>query len=288
MNNNDQLSIHRISAFSLNNEGGNPAGVAIGEQHPTVADMQAIAADVGYSETAFLAPVAGSGIDKHWKVRYFSPEIEVPFCGHATIASGRALAESCGEGLYTLSLNHGDITLNIDKAESGEWEITLQSTPVEMASPDAAMVNDAAALFGFSTDKLDNELEPGFGGAGTRHLIFVVKDKATLQQMKYDFEPVKALMLAHDLTTISIVWKESDSVYHARNAFASGGVYEDPATGAAAAALAGYLRNHVKKDGEFTIVQGVDMGSPSRLNVRFSADDKVGVWVSGETRMITE
>jgi predicted PhzF superfamily epimerase YddE/YHI9 len=45
------------------------------------------------------------------------------------------------------------------------------------------------------------------------------------------------------LVTISLLWNESDEVFHSRNAFASGGVYEDPATGAAAAALAGYLRD---------------------------------------------
>ena len=72
--------------------GGNPAGVWIGEALPADDEMQRIAAEVGYSETAFLAP-DGSGATGRFRVRYFSPLAEVPFCGHATIASGVALAE---------------------------------------------------------------------------------------------------------------------------------------------------------------------------------------------------
>ena len=67
----------RYSAFSTDPAGGNPAGVWIGESLPSTTDMQAIAKDVGYSETAFIAPMAGA----KRTVRYFSPEIEVPFCG---------------------------------------------------------------------------------------------------------------------------------------------------------------------------------------------------------------
>ena len=77
-----------------------------------------------------------------------------------------------------------------------------------------------------------------------KHLIFVVKDRKTLTDMSYQFDVVKSLMADEDLTTISILWKESDELFHSRNAFASGGVYEDPATGAAAAALAGYLTRY--------------------------------------------
>ncbi len=82
----------RLAAFTTDPSGGNPAGVWIGEALPADAEMQRIAAEVGYSETAFLAP-DGSGRAGRFRVRYFSPLAEVPFCGHATIASGVALAE---------------------------------------------------------------------------------------------------------------------------------------------------------------------------------------------------
>ena len=70
-----------------------------------------------------------------------------------------------------------------------------------------------------------------------------MKERKTLAEMDYHFEDTKALMLCEDVGTISLLWSESDGIFHSRNAFAPGGVYEDPATGSAAAALGGYLRD---------------------------------------------
>lgn len=74
----------RIAAFSEGSRGGNPAGVWVGAQLPAAEEMQRIAAEVGFSETAFAAPLhsEGQGAEvRQWRVRYFSPEAEVPFCG---------------------------------------------------------------------------------------------------------------------------------------------------------------------------------------------------------------
>ena len=96
----------KIAAFSDGNTGGNPAGVLIGDVLPDAAAMQRLAAEVGFSETAFAAP-DGDG----WRVRYFSPGSEVPFCGHATIALGAALVRQFGDGIFALTLNQASITV---------------------------------------------------------------------------------------------------------------------------------------------------------------------------------
>lgn len=88
------MTVLRIAAFSDGDVGGNPAGVWIGEHLPADSEMQQIAAEVGFSETAFAVPK-----DTGFRVRYFSPESEVPFCGHATIALGAALALRNGDGV---------------------------------------------------------------------------------------------------------------------------------------------------------------------------------------------
>ena len=93
-----------IAAFSDGDAGGNPAGVLISSEHPPASDMQRIANEVGFSETAFSYAKDGK-----WRVRYFSPESEVPFCGHATIALGAALAMQHGNGVYELELNEANI-----------------------------------------------------------------------------------------------------------------------------------------------------------------------------------
>jgi len=88
-------------------------------------------------------------------------------------------------------------------------------------------------------------------------------------------------MLSHRLTTVQVIWRENSIRFHARNPFPVGGVVEDPATGAAAAALGGYLRHHkiVEVPADLVINQGHDMGRPSTIEV--SVPSSGGVQVTG-------
>ena len=80
------MDILRYTAFSSDPADGNPAGVVLDATGATDAEMRAVAAEVGFSETAYLFPRGGGAFD----LRYFSPLAEVPFCGHATIATAVA------------------------------------------------------------------------------------------------------------------------------------------------------------------------------------------------------
>jgi PhzF family phenazine biosynthesis protein len=131
----------RIAAFSDGAAGGNPAGVWIGASLPHDTRMQRIAHAVGYSETAFAAPV-GEG----WRVRYFSPEAEVAFCGHATIALGAALAQQVGDGVYALTLNDAAITVEGRREGDGRISAALQSPPTRSSAADPALVAAAVRL----------------------------------------------------------------------------------------------------------------------------------------------
>ena len=90
-------------------------------------------------------------------------------------------------------------------------------------------------------------------------------------------------MAARDWTTVDLVWRESPTVVHARNPFPPGGVVEDPATGAAAAAFGGYLRELglVDPPATVTIHQGADMGRPGVLTVDIPAEPGTGISVTG-------
>lgn len=277
------MNVLKLAAFSHNGQGGNPAGVAFYDSMPSDEEMLRIAKEVGYSETAFLVKQPDG-----WRVRYFAPELEVPFCGHATIALGAALGERYGEGTYRLTLNQSEISVHAEKSGNG-FSSTLQSP--ETYSEDAPAEYVDAVLAGFNLTR--NDLDPTFpirlAFGGVKHLLLFVKDRQTLANMKYDFECVRALMMEKGLTTISLLWKESDELFHSRNPFAAGGVYEDPATGAAAAALAGYLRDiGWQGKSEFVILQGEDMGMPSRLMVKYTPKIGESIAVSGETRHISE
>ena len=276
------MEILRIAAFSYGETGGNPAGVAFVNAFPSDSEMLQTAKNVGYSETAFLMPVNGA-----WKIRYFAPEIEISFCGHATIASGAALAGRFGDGKYELYLNDGPITVTASKTVSGRYSVALQSPETSSLTAPPDYIEAVLAQFNFSADAVHSDFSVRFASAGARHLIIFVTDHGTLQNMDYEFDAIKRLMLDEGLATINLLWPESSERFHSRNPFASGGVFEDPATGAAAAALAGYLRDiGWKRGNRLEIIQGEDMGSPCRLIATFTAEPGASVVVAGETRQL--
>jgi PhzF family phenazine biosynthesis protein len=273
--------ILRIAAFSDGDSGGNPAGVWIGEALPGAAEMQRLAREIGFSETAFAAP-DGSG----WRVRYFSPEAEVPFCGHATIALGAALARSHGDGVYPLTLNQAAITVE-GRSEGGRVQAALQSPPTHSAPAPLLLVDAALALFGYTRDDLDPRIPPALAHAGADHLVLALRSRALLAAMRYDLTAGRVLMNAHGLVTVVLAWAESDQLFHTRNPFAAGGVYEDPATGAGTAALAGYLRDlGWPHGGRIDVVQGEDMGMRSRLAAAFNTAPGGSIRVAGTARFM--
>lgn len=276
------MNLRRIAAFSDGRIGGNPAGVHIAAELPEAGTMQRIAAEVGFSETAFAAPIAGG-----WRVRYFSPASEVPFCGHATIALGAALALDHGDGVFALTLNQAGITVEGRRGADGQLAAALQSPPTrsQAAAPD--LVARALALFGYVAGDLDPRLPPARIHGGADHLLLALRDREALRAMRYGLEAGRTLTDEAGLVTIALVFAENERHFHARNAFASGGVYEDPATGAAAAALAGYLRDlDWPHGGSITLVQGEDMGQRSRLRADIGPGRGTSIRVSGLARVM--
>ncbi|MEN4918114.1 PhzF family phenazine biosynthesis protein [Achromobacter spanius] len=278
------MHIHRIAAFTNAGQGGNPAGVVLADQLPSPEEMQRVAAQVGYSETVFSCPNG----DGSWRTRYYSPEAEVAFCGHATIALGAVLGQTFGPARYPLSLANDQIDVSAENQDGG-WVSVLRSPPTCSAVASPELLAEALELFGYPTDDLDPTLAPCVANAGLNHLIIPLRTRAALARMNYDLDQGRRFMQAHRIGTVAFVFCESETLFHARNAFAIGGVLEDPATGAAAAAFAGMLRDVGRlTHGEIVIMQGVDMGQPCRIEVEFSAEPGSPVNVRGKSSVIGE
>lgn len=271
------MDVERWAAFTTDPEGGNPAGVVVADTRPDAAGMQRVAAEVGYSETAFLVPEGGG----RWWARYFAPEAEVPFCGHATIAAGVALAARDADlSEAVLGTTVGDVRVVIDRS-GPVVRAELTSPAAEVRALSDADLEALLTCFGWDPDVLDRALPPAVGHAGASHPVLALRDRATLAAMAYDFEGLRSLMEQRVWTTVQVVWREGQQTFHARNPFPVGGVVEDAATGAAAAALGAYLReqHELPPTGRFVVHQGTDMGRPSVLHVDASGDD--GVRVAG-------
>ena len=275
------MTVLRIAAFSDGNQGGNPAGVWIGDALPDAATMQAIAAEVGFSETAFAAPKGEA-----WRVRYFAPSMEVPFCGHATIALGAALAHRFGDRSFELHLNASVISVS-GQRDGNTIAAALQSPPTRSAPLDGSLRDALLDLFGYTSSDLDPKLPPAKIHGGADHALLALASREALARMSYDFERGRALMEREGLVTIALVTAQTPRLFHARNPFAAGGVVEDPATGAAAAAFAGYLRDiGWPHGGAIDIVQGEDMGARSLIRAEIGDAKGSSIRVSGTARFM--
>ncbi|MFD8498131.1 PhzF family phenazine biosynthesis protein [Amycolatopsis sp. NPDC059657] len=264
------MELLRYSAFTTDPHGGNPAGVVLGAGHLGDDEMLRIAAEIGYSETAF--------VDDD-RLRYFSPLAEVDFCGHATIATAVALAERFGVGPMKFQTNAGEIAVETAVVD-GRVTATLTSAPTRSRPATDTELDEVLAALRWDRADLDPAFPPHVAFAGNEHLVLAAGTRERLAKLDYDFESLGDVMSRGGWTTVHLAWAESAEVFHARDPFPPGGVVEDAATGAAAAAFGGYLRKIGRlESGRFTVLQGEDMGRPSVLTVE--VDDRPGVRVTG-------
>jgi len=255
------MNIHRVAAFCDGRRGGNPAGVVVVPELPPPEVMQTTARSVGFSETVF----AQKGTDG-WKVRYFSPAAEIPFCGHATIALAAFIASQEGDGSFRMLLAHDSIEVEAQRREEVLGVATFHSPPSSSRATTEEELTAALRLFGLRPQQLHPSLRSAVISAGSTHLLLPLGDRHTLAAMDYDFATGQRVMTEHGWVTVLLAYPEHDALFHVRNAFAFGGVHEDPATGAAAAALAGYLRQHgYGGNRRIDVRQGEDMGVPCHL-----------------------
>jgi len=268
----------RYAAFTTTPDGGNPAGVVLDASSLDESAMLAVAAGLGYSESAFVMPLEGR--EREFGIRYFSPRQEVAFCGHATIATGVALAERLGPGPLRFATSVGEVVVETD-ADGDGCRATLTSIPPTTRPASADELARALAELRWAREDLDDGYPPHVTNAGVTHLILAVRTHARLAALDYDLDALGALMSELDWTTLQLVFPERPDLFHARNPFPPGGIFEDPATGAAAAALGGYLRELglVPDPPRVTILQGVETGRPSRLEVEIPPGG--GIRVSG-------
>ncbi|GAC1443499.1 MAG: PhzF family phenazine biosynthesis isomerase [Chloroflexota bacterium] len=272
-------SVQHYTAFTRDPLGGNRAGVVLDAAGWSEEEMQRVATAVGYSETAFVIGEGDDGIE----VRYFSPASEVPFCGHATIALAVALAEQRGAEDRMLRTRSGPVPVRTSRDEHGAVQATLTSVKPRTSDPDGRDLNEALDILGWKKEDLHSQLPPRVAFAGASHLILVAAHSDRLGSLDYEYDRLRSLVVRAGWSTVHLVWPHPGmSVHTVRNAFPAGVVKEDPATGAAAAAYGGYLRElrAITPPARLELRQGEAMGRPSVLYVDVPEGD-AGISVSG-------
>jgi PhzF family phenazine biosynthesis protein len=269
--------VQRWAAFASDARGGNPAGVVLSAGGLDAAQMLHIAAEVGYAETAFVTGTTGTAR----RIRYFSPIAEVPFCGHATVATAAAIATVEGDGRLVFATPVGEVEITTRKDSTGV-AVSFTSVEPDVAELPTQTLAKLLSMLGLRAEDLHPDYPAMLAFGGNWHPLIVVSDRSVFDEFRFDPASARHLMDAEDwLATIIVLWPESSARWHARNVFPVGAVVEDPATGAAAAATGGYLRatHPVNHPTRIVIEQGAHIGRPSELVV--DIPQQGGIIVSG-------
>ena len=255
------MTYYIIDAFTDKAFAGNPAAVCLLQEPLTDEVMASIAREMNLSETAFVLCEGGA-----WRLRWFTPAVEVPLCGHGTLATARALREAgivTGDEVYFRSLS-GDLAARYQ----GDWtELDFPSLPPSPA-PTPAAVLDALRL----------DTTPRWTGVNAhRYWLLDLGSAAAVRALA----PDRAATMALDLPGI-VVTGAGDAPYDFTSRFfAPGdGIFEDPVTGSAHAALTPYWSSVLGRT-DFVAYQASLRGG--MLKVRLAADR---VLIAGKTVVV--
>lgn len=247
--------------------GGNPLAIFPEADDIAEADMQTIAAELNLSETVFVTDAEGPTP----RLRIFTPRAELPFAGHPTVGTALFLAgmrPGAGESGLLMETRSGPVRATIRTHDDGSKEalITVPRLPAIGAAPDLEAV---AATLGLRPEEL--VAAPVAYEAGVPFTFVRVADRDCLARVRLDsgrWANTFGSAWAPQLYVVFMEDWQQGRAMHARMFAPSLGIAEDPATGAAAAALAGMLHDLQRPaDGEaiWVIHQGEDMGRPSRI-----------------------
>ena len=215
--------------------------------------MQALALEIGFSETVFVLPAAADGTAR---IRIFNPRHEMPFAGHPTLGAALVLAAPLQLGVVRLETGVGTVPVVIERDESGRVVFGRMTQPVPRIEP-VERPEGVLAAVGAARSRLPVELYDN----GARHIVLLVEERE-LGALHPDREAIAEFAV----TGVNCVAKTSDA-WRSRMFWEHG---EDPATGSAAGPIACHLARHglVPWGDEIEIAQGVEMGRPSTLHAR--------------------
>jgi PhzF family phenazine biosynthesis protein len=221
-------------------------------------------------------------------MRYFSPGAEIPFCGHATVATAVALFESKGWRDMVFETQAGEVAISAGLDDAGRARVSFVSVDPGSRAIDPAALDELLSVLTLRREDIDPRFPVLESFAGNWHPVLVLKDRELFHQFRYDPRALEPLMERNGWTgTVTVLSPLAADLYEARNLFPVGRISEDPATGSAAAATGAYLRTLglAPRDGHVEILQGAHVGRPSRLLVDIPATG--GIRVSGGATRFT-
>jgi trans-2,3-dihydro-3-hydroxyanthranilate isomerase len=283
--------------------GGNPLAVFPDARGIDPAMFQTIAREFNLSETTFVTPVEGAPLRR--RVRIFTPTYELPFAGHPTVGTAVALAElgafswprSESELAITLEEEAGSVPVTLERRPGRALHATLTAPRLPERGPDGPDAAGLARVLGLAADRLSPTLRPASWSSGVRFCCVPLRDADALASIALDLSAWRELMAeawAKPVYAFALDDPRRGREIRARMFAPSLGMAEDPATGAAAVAIAGYLAEveELPREGtaSWIIRQGEEMGRPSRLALEadFAGGKLTAVRLGGSAVRMTQ
>ncbi|WP_440111557.1 PhzF family phenazine biosynthesis protein [Paenibacillus sp. QZ-Y1] len=263
------IEVSTLHAFSDKALGGNPAGVVLQAEHLSESQMQEIARQVNFSETAFVMP----SDQADFKVRYFTPSDEVDLCGHATIALFYLMKTQhlVDVGTYTLETLAGILEVDIE----ANGTIYLSQTLPEFGKiVDRQQIADSLRI---PLHDLHAELPVQIVSTGLRDIMIAVKHVDVLAKIVPDFQLITEICKAHHVIGYHVYTLEpgaEDVLAECRNFAPLYDIDEESATGTSNGAMLCYLYQYNQLSDPhlqtYTIRQGYTMNRPSEILARLT------------------
>ncbi len=280
----------KINAFTESLQGGNPAGVVFDSPDLRDEQMKQISKELVVSETAFVFPSTVAD----FKVRFFSPIVEVDLCGHVTIATfftmvlqgkvfhnkKNVITQETKAGILPITVFYND-DANVDSIMMTQKKPIYKNIHIDISQIADSLNIDVKAI--------DDSLPKQIVSTGLFTLPICMKTYDDLKNIQPDFENVKKICQSIGVGSFHVFTFETiepNSMYHARNFAPVYGINEDPVTGTANGAVSSYLVKHkIIKDKSLICEQGDIIGRPGRVFVEIHNDI---VTVGGKARIAQE
>jgi trans-2,3-dihydro-3-hydroxyanthranilate isomerase len=283
------VTVLKVNAFTESLQGGNPAGVVFDSPDLRDEQMKQISKELVVSETAFVFPSTVAD----FKVRFFSPIVEVDLCGHATIATFFTMALQGKvfpkKNVVTQETKAGILPITIFYNDDEEVDRIMMTQKKPIYKNIHINISQIADSLNVDLKAIDDSLPKQIVSTGLFTLPLCIKTYDNLKDIQPDFEDVKKICQSIGVGSFHVFTFETiepNSMYHARNFAPVYGINEDPVTGTANGAVCSYLVKHkIIKDKSLICEQGDIIGRPGRVFVEIHNDV---VTVGGKARIAQE
>lgn len=274
-----RISIKQVDAFTDTPLTGNPAGVVMNAAGLSDHQMQTIAREMSVPETVFVLPAGAHGADL--RIRWFTPSLEVPLCGHATIAAFHALAEEEMYGMkepgtyeFHIETNSGILPVKVEKSRVGA--MIFLGLPVPEFVRAGQYKLDLMRLLNIKTEEID----PRLPIVAANYVFMPVRRLHTIFSISPNYLALSQLLSNRNLGGLCVFTTETverKSSVHSRFFAPHLGINEDPVTGSANGPLGAYLFEYGQVESLGDIVtligeQGDVIGRKGRVTIQVSVD----------------